>query len=218
LLAGVHRLAVMVEGGSAFRVGAEHAMGGVGGVPMFYLGGSGLGGAIAAAGALLVMLAVGLLTTAAMQSAAVAEDASRAATIRPPILELSPRAVAVNTFAQALRSSGRFEIEVVESELAKEQRRHFDAVVLLRFPEWGFQSLRTNDPSLAAFVDVDARMVLAGRSESLWKQKDTVFGHGRQTLDELAADPELVRRELRDALETAGHRLAVELLYPRGEP
>ena len=213
----MHRLAVVVEGDSAFRVGPERAMGGVGGVPMFYWGGGGRGGAIAA-GALLVMLAVGLVATAAMQSTAVAEDASRAATIRPPIPELSPRAVTVDTFAQALRSGGRFEIEVLESEPAKEQRRRFDAVVLLRFPEWGFQSLRANDPSLAAFVAVDARMVVTGRSDRLWEQKDTVFGHGRQTLDELAADPELVRGELRDALETAGRRLAVELLYPRGEP
>ncbi|HXJ83175.1 MAG TPA: hypothetical protein VMS64_31385 [Candidatus Methylomirabilis sp.] len=215
LLAGVNRLAVVVEGDSTFRVTAERAGGDVG--PLAFAGGAGLGGGFAALVALVMLVAV-LVANAQMQRAAAVADAGRAATIRPLIPGLSPRAIAVDTFAQTLRAGGRFEIEVLESEPGKDQRQRFDAVVLLRFPEWGFQSLRANDPSLAAFVAVDARMVRSGRGESLWEQKDTVFGHGRQTLDELAADPELMRRELKDALETAGYRLAVELLYPRGKP
>ncbi len=52
---GVNRLAVVVDGDSTFRVMAERVGGGVGPVPMFYPGGGGLGGAVAA-GVLLVML------------------------------------------------------------------------------------------------------------------------------------------------------------------
>lgn len=45
-----------------------------------------------------------------------------------------------------------------------------------------------------------------------------MLDHGRQTVDELKADPERGRRELRDMLETEGYRLAVDLLYPEGKP
>jgi hypothetical protein len=214
-LAGVNRLAVVVEGDSAFEVMVARVKAGMVRPVPVPAGGGGPGGAAAAFIASLAVLAISLGATAWIQGAAAAEDASTAATLRPQIQALSPNAAAVDTFTQALRSGGRFEVEVFASEPTEEQQRQVDAVVLLRFPTWGFQLLRT---SLVAFVDVDARMVLAGRSESLWEQRETVFGRGRQTLDEIEADPELMRRELRDVLETAGYRLAVELQYPRGEP
>lgn len=206
-LVGVKRVAVVVQGDSAFEVVAARAKAGtamelVRGDPFLLLG-----------------LSVALAVTAGIKGAAALRDSNDASALQPPAQTFSPRAVLVDTFSQSLRSGGRFEVENLETEPTAEQRPHFDAVVFLRVPLWGFQLLRTDDPWLAAFVQIDAKVVRTGRSESLWEQTETVFGRGRQTPDALKADPELVRRELKETLETAGHRLAVELLYPRdGKP
>ena len=106
---------------------------------------------------------------------------------------------------------------MLERDPGEPERRRFDAVVLLRCSRWGFLLPRVDRSSLGAFVDVDVRMVLAS-GHNVWDESEALLSHGRQTLDELGADPELARRELRDVLEADGYRLAIELLYPRGKP
>jgi hypothetical protein len=216
-LAGVSRLAVVVQGDSRFEVMAARLKASAVNVVPPVPGGGGFGN-LAPVFLVLALATASLAATASIQGAAASEDATAATALKPHVDEPVLRDVTIDSFARTLRSGGRFEVEVLVREPTSEERQRFDAVVFLRFPAWGFLLLRTDDPSLAAFVDVEARMALARRGDSLWEQEEIVLGHGRQTMEELEADPELVRRELSDALETAGFRLAAELLYPRGEP
>ena len=213
-LVGITRLALVVQGESAFDVmDARAKVSSPGGVVAVPAGGGAGGGAAALAIVIVMLIAYGAATASARS-----EDSATAAKLHPRMHELSPGAVVPESFMEALRSGGRFEVEVIQTPPSKEEQPAVDAIVFLEFPTWGFELLRTDTPSLTAFVDVDARMVRARDGKRLWAQKERMLGHGRQTVDELKEDPERLRRELRDTLEATGYRLAVDLLYPEGKP
>lgn len=142
-------------------------------------------------------------------------DRDEADKIRPRLGDFSPTAPLRDSFVEALKSSGRLEVDVVDSERAREGRSH-DAVIRLTINDWGIRlPSRAISDQLAAFAEIQARMTRGSSQELLWDEHEVSLGNGRHDLAAYRQDGALLRSELTDMLQSAGFRLANLLIYPR---
>jgi hypothetical protein len=191
-LAGVQRIAVVVIEDGAFTVIKERAK-------------------ATATGAVLF----GLVGAAVASAANHSMDREEADKLRPGLSDFSPTPPLRDAFVGALKSGGRIDVEVVDSERVLAGKSH-DAIIRLTVNDWGVRlPSRAISDQLAAFAEIQARMTRAGSQEILWDEHEVSLGNGRHDPSAYQQDPGLLRRELTDMLESAGFRLANLLIYPR---
>lgn len=191
-LAGVQRVAVVVAEDGAFTVVKERAKATATGAVLF--------GVIGAA-----------VASAANQSM----DREETDKMRPGLTGFSPAPALRDAFVEALKGSGRLQVEVVDSERTL-QGQDYDAVIHLTVKEWGVRlPSRAISDKLAAFAEIQARMTRARSQDMLWDEHEVSLGNGRHDLEAYRADAALLRGELTDMLQSAGYRLANLLIYPR---
>ena len=184
-LAGVQRVAVVVTEDGAFTVVNERAK-------------------ATATGAVLF----GVIGAAVASAANQGMDSEETDKIRPGLTGFSPTPPLRESFVAALKGSGR--MEVVDAG------DNPDAVVRLTVKEWGVRlPSRAISDKLAAFAEIQARMTRAASQDMLWDEHEVSLGNGRHDLAAYRQDAVLLRGELTDTLESAGHRLANLLIYPR---
>jgi hypothetical protein len=135
--------------------------------------------------------------------------------LRPVLGDFSPVQPLRQAFLEALRSSGRIAVDLVESEAALQGTEH-DAVVRLAIKDWGVRlPQRAISDDLAAFAEIETRMTRGRSADVVWDEHEVALGGRRHALSTYGHDAALLRRELTEMLERAGYRLANLLVYPR---
>jgi hypothetical protein len=202
-MAGIRRLAVVVAPDSEFTVLKERRGG---------AGGAAVAGAV---GGL-----VGVLLAGAVHSGITADkDRAHAAAVAPHVGGLAPPTILAASMLGALRASGAFTaVELLEQSPPAPDRSRFDGVLVVRLPAWGLVVVSDNPDRVSAFVELAVQMTPAEGGPTIWEESHTALGRERLPLETFKGDASLTRQELTATLETAGQRLAYELLYPRGAP
>ena len=191
-LTGVQRIAVVVVEDGAFTVVQERAK-------------------ATATGAILF----GVVGAAVASAANHGMDRDETDKMRPALGDFSPTFSLRDAFVDALKSSGRIEVDVVDSERAL-QGKSPDAIIRLTINEWGVRlPSRAISDHLATFAEIQARMTRTSNQEILWDEHEVSLGSGRHDLAAYRLDAGLLRTELTDMLQSAGFRLANLLIYPR---
>ena len=194
-LGGVQRAAVVVIEDGAFTVVKERAR-------------------ATATGAVLF----GVIGAAVASAANHGMDREETDKIRPGLAGFSPAPPLRDAFVDALKSSGRIEVQVVDSERELQGKDH-DAIIYLTIKEWGVRlPSRAISDQLAAFAEIHARMTRGRSQEVLWDEHEVSLGNGRHDLSGYRQDAAMLRGELTDMLQSAGYRLANLLIYPREKP
>lgn len=144
-------------------------------------------------------------------------DRSAAEALSPHLGGFSSRSELAGILARALKESARFsEVQMLDQEPTAAEARKYDAVLTIRIVNWGLRApAPTESARLAAFAELQIRMVRVSNSETLWEEQDTVVGQGRYGLATYQQDRNLLRQELQDTIEKAGYRVATQLLYPK---
>jgi len=166
----------------------------------------------------LVGVTVGGVIDATMKSSSDARDMARFENVPPPD---GIRIAFVDAFRAAVARAGRPGIELTDRSVGAAESRKYEAVAILAIGEWGLRRLERSERSaggIAGFLDIDARLSRSRDGEVLWSERETVIGKGRGDITAYQADGELLRRELRETFAAAGHRMAMEILYPRARP
>jgi hypothetical protein len=105
---------------------------------------------------------------AAVSSAANHRDREETEKLRPVLGDFSPVQPLRQAFLEALRSSGRIAVDLVESEAALEGAEH-DAVVRLAIKDWGVRlPQRAISDDLAAFAEIETRMTRGRSADVVW--------------------------------------------------
>lgn len=161
----------------------------------------------------------GLVGAAVASAHNQALDSREAEALAPQLSGFSARSTLRESFVRTLKESGRLtDVHVLEKEPDATESRNYDALIAVRIKDWGLRlPAPTGSEQLAAFVEFQATMVRPTTRETLWDEHDTVLGQGRYGLGAYREDTNLLRRELNEAIEGAGYRMAVHLLYPKEE-
>ena len=203
---GVKRLAIVVPAEGAFGVFHSRAEGATPG------GSAAVMGAGVAFGVLGVLAASGIAT--AVQES---QDEKRTAQVKPHVATYSGRAVLVGKLTQTLREGKRFdEVKAFDKALTAVEAAPFDAVVTVDLRDWGLRLVPNQPDALAGFAELTTKMTVVSGGRIVWEERQAISGQRRHPLTHWAGDAELLRQELTETLETAGERVAVELMYPRG--
>ena len=126
------------------------------------------------------------------------------------------RAAFIDAIRAAVQRAGRPGIQVADRGEPAGLPGSYDAVATLRIGEWGLRRLGEGDPAtVAAFVVVDATLTRSADKEVLWSERESVLGKGRAPIATYQTDGEALRGEIEQTFAAAGHRMAMQILYPR---
>ena len=164
-----------------------------------------------ATGAVLFGVVGAAVATAANHSM----DREETDKVRPALGSFSPAAPLRDAFVDALKSSGRLDVQIVDAERALQPTEH-EVFIQLTIKDWGVRlPSRAISEHLAAFAEIQARMTRGRSPDVLWDEHEVALGSGRHDLAAYRLDAGLLRTELTDMLQSAGYRLANLLIYPR---
>jgi hypothetical protein len=161
---------------------------------------------------------VGLLIVGGIDSASAEDkDQKRTQQVAPRLAGFSAREALVRGLVSTLDEARRFEsVEVLEAPPAADSPVKADALLHVAVTQWGLHLVADRaGEALAGFAALEARMTLLPAGRSVWDEKSTVGGQRRHTLDQYTREDGLLRKELEETMESAGQRVASELLYPR---
>jgi hypothetical protein len=126
------------------------------------------------------------------------------------------RGAFIDAIRAAVQRAGRTGIQVADRGEPASVSGRYDAVATLRIAEWGLRRIGEGDPAtVAGFVDVDATLTRSADKEVLWSERESVLGKGRAPIATYQTDGEALRREIEQTFAAAGHRMAMQILYPR---
>ena len=206
-LASVKRLAIVVPAVGAFGVFHSRAEG------------ASPGGSAAVIGAGAAFGVVGALVATGVASAVVqSQDDKRTEQVKPHVATYSPRSVFVGKLTETLRDAKRFDqVDAFEGAPGSREVERFDALVTVEVRDWGLRLVPNREgDALTGFVEIATKMTMVSGGRIVWEERQSISGQRRHPLADWVADAELLRSELTETLETAGNRVAVELMYPRG--
>jgi hypothetical protein len=162
----------------------------------------------------LLGLAIGGTVDASVKSSSDTRDTDLVTKAARPV---GARAAFIEAIRAAVQRAGRPGIQVADrGEPAGVPGGSHDAVATLRIGEWGLRRIGEGDPAtVAGFVDVDATLTRSADKEVLWSERESVLGKGRAPIATYQTDGEALRREIEQTFASAGHRMAMQILYPR---
>lgn len=141
-------------------------------------------------------------------------DSENAKTISGPVTRLSCRSLFIESFQTALSEYNRFTDAVfLDHELKAEDVKSYDAVVSFEILSWGLRlAERSQGDLLKPFLEIHAQLVDA-KGNKLWDETDVLVAHGRNSLSSYQNDHELFKKDMEEAIQDAGRRMAVSLIY-----
>jgi hypothetical protein len=142
-------------------------------------------------------------------------DEALAKTIGNHMDGFSCRSVFKDSLIKSLIDSKRFsEVQVFDKELELGEISKYDGLLTFQIPNWGIRLVeRGQNELLAAFVEIEAKMVLGTTSNVIWDEHDTVIGQNKRLLSLYQNEQELCRKDLYETAEDAGQRMANILIY-----
>jgi len=89
----------------------------------------------------------------------------------------------------------------------------YDAVVTFTIARWGLRLIERETDKVAAFVELDAKMVRTRDANTIWDQREVIIGDRRENLATYSADSNMLRNELRETIKKAGFQMSNALIY-----
>lgn len=129
-------------------------------------------------------------------------------------LTLSCKPIFLESFKKSLIEYNRFTDAVFLDQNPKpEEAGNYDAVVSFEILNWGLRvAERSQGDLLKPFMEIHAQLI-DSKGKKLWDEKDVVVGHGRQSLSSYQTDRELFKKDMEEAIQNAGRKMAVSLIY-----
>ncbi len=142
------------------------------------------------------------------------KDSESAKTISGQMTSLSCRSLFIESFQTALSEYNRFPDAVyLDHELKVEEVKNYDAVASFEILSWGLRlAERSQGDLLKPFLEIHAQLVDA-KGNKLWDETDVLTGHGRSSLSSYQNDHELFMKDMEEAIQDAGRKMAVSLIY-----
>jgi len=127
----------------------------------------------------------------------------------------SCRSVFKESLVKSLTESGLFsEIQVFDKEPDTAQLSKYDAVLIFEISNWGIRIVERGQTELmSSFVELEAKMVHSSTSNVIWDEHDTVLGQKKRTLGSYQNDKESCMKDIQEAAEDSGRRMANILIY-----
>ncbi|MGA3115370.1 MAG: hypothetical protein ABSF90_13180 [Syntrophobacteraceae bacterium] len=141
-------------------------------------------------------------------------DSEKAKAMSGQMTRLSCRSIFIESFQTALSEYNRFTDAVfLDHELKAEDVKSYDAVVSFEILSWGLRVVeRSQGDLLKPFLEIHAQLVDA-KGNKLWDETDVLVGHGQSSLANYQYDHELFNKDMEEAIQDAGRKMAVSLIY-----
>ncbi|MGA2915064.1 MAG: hypothetical protein ABSE89_03465 [Sedimentisphaerales bacterium] len=113
-----------------------------------------------------------------------------------------------------LKKSTRFESIYIPDTNQKKNLSDYDATVTFTIDRWGLRLVEREANKVAAFVELEVKMVSSKDKSTIWNQREVIIGSRKETPQTFAADGKMLNDELRRTIKKAGLQMANALIYP----
>jgi hypothetical protein len=141
------------------------------------------------------------------------EDKDRAALVATAVQDVCCPAI----FKESLKplcESTRFEkVYILPDAKQKEDLSGYDAVVTFNIDRWGLRLLDRTADKVAAFVELNVKMVRIKDKKTIWDQREVIIGDRKESFGIFSTNVELLRSELSETIKKAGFQMANSLIY-----
>lgn len=145
-------------------------------------------------------------------------DTEKMTALTPNVTGVSTRATFADGFTQRLKDSGRQnDIRLLDAPPDENATKTFDAVLTFNIKTWGLRLANRDEERLAPFVEVETILRRSSDGHTLWNMHDTFLGQKRAYFSDYKENAAMFRNEMKDTVANAGARMAMRIIYPRGE-
>lgn len=114
-----------------------------------------------------------------------------------------------------LKESNHFDkVNILPETNQKKNVSDYDATVTFNIDRWGLRLVEREANKVAAFVELEVKMVKNKDKSTIWNQRQVVIGSRKETVQTFAADSKMLNDELRETIKKAGLQMANNLLSP----
>ena len=118
-----------------------------------------------------------------------------------------------------LKKSTRFEtVNILSDANQKTNLSDYDATVTFTINRWGLRLVEREANNVAAFVEVESKMVTSKSKKPVWENREVIIGSRKETPQTFAADGKMLREELQATIKKAGLQMSNVLIYPAANP
>jgi hypothetical protein len=107
-------------------------------------------------------------------------------------------------------------VSLLDTPPNDDESKNFDAVLTFDIKTWGLRLPNQNEERLAPFIELETTLRRSSDNQTLWNMHDTFLGQKRTYFSEYKEDGPMLRKELKDTVASAGSRMAMKIIYPRG--
>lgn len=142
-------------------------------------------------------------------------DQEKATALSKGLEGLSCRSRFLDSFMKTLKENGRFkEVTLLALDAQPKEIALYDAVATLKIDQWGIRlAERSQGDLMKPFLTIDAKLTLTANQQVLWEEKDVYAGHSAHPYSSYQHEASLLSRDLEEAIEDTGRRLAATLIY-----
>lgn len=142
-------------------------------------------------------------------------DNKKTELIDPYLDKFSCRLIFVESVRKTLNDARRFTaIQVFDKEIKSKDVHQYDAVVTFSIQNWGLRLADRENDKMAAFIELEVKMIQTSDGRVIWDEREVVLGNGRHPFELYQEDKQLVQNDLEETVEEAGFRTANLLIYP----
>jgi len=141
------------------------------------------------------------------------KDKDMAATVAPAVKDMSCSAIFVESLVPLLKSEKYEKVYIVPDANQKKDLSGYDAVVTFTIDKWGLRLVEREASNVAAFVELDIKMVKTKDSKTIWDQREVIVGDRREGFLMFSNNSELLRGELKETIKKAGFQMSNSLIY-----
>ena len=160
----------------------------------------------------------GLIGAAIASAHNESRDTERMTALNPHLAGFSARETFVGAFSQAMKQAGKDkDVQLFDQVPDSTETTKFDAVLTFKINYWGLRLANRDEERLAPFVELQTKLIRSADSQPLWDMHDTFLGQKRAYLSDYKEDGAMLRNEMKETIANAGTRMAIKIIYPRGD-
>lgn len=141
------------------------------------------------------------------------EDKDKAALMTNAIEDVCCPSIFIESLSPLFETTRFDKVYILPDANQKASLSDYDAVVTFSIDRWGLRLIEHMADKLAAFVEMDAKMVRAKDKKTIWDQREVIIGERRENLEMYSTNGEMLRNELRETIKKAGFQMANALIY-----
>ena len=159
----------------------------------------------------------GLIGAAIASAHNESRDNDKMTALKPHLESFSTRAAFAEAFSQTLKDGDRQnDIRLFDAAPGEAESKNFDAVLTFNIKNWGLRLPNRDEERLSPFIEMETTMLRASDNKVLWNTHDTFLGQKRSYFSDYKEDGSMLRNELKSTVANAGARMAMKVIYPRG--